>query len=55
MEQKDMTKMTKLERSQYGIKSEFSTLQRNLFGETKITAHRMTRMTRPNMPYKEWN
>ena len=55
MKQKDMTNMTKLELSQYGIKSEFSTLQRNLFGETKITSHRMTRMTRPNMPYKEWN
>ncbi len=36
------------------IKSEFATLQKKLFGGTKITAHRMTRITRPNMKYHVW-
>lgn len=36
------------------VLSEFSTLQKKLFGKTQITAHRMTRITRPNMKYKVW-
>ena len=36
------------------IKSEFATLQKKLFGNTRITSHRMTRITRPNMKYHVW-